>query len=330
MRTRLCELLGIEHPIIQAGMGAFTDARLVAAVANAGALGSLGTGGRTPGQVTAELASIRERTDRPFAVNFLVSDFNEASLDAALAAEAPIISFALGDAGDLVRRCHDAGATVIQQVHTVQQAGQAAANGVDVIIAQGGEAGGFGQAVAALPLIPQVVDAVAPVPVVAAGGIADGRGLAAALVLGAEGVNLGTRFLASHEAPVPDGWKQAILQAASEDAVKVDFWNDLLPTPGRPGYGTVPRAIRTPFQERWRDQPDELREQADAVRGELLPALAAGRFHEYVPFAGQTVGLIRDLPPVAEIIRRLMDETGAALRQASDRWAQASARQAAL
>jgi len=297
----------------------------VAAVCEAGALGSLGTGGRTPAQVAAELATVRERTDRPYAVNFLVSDFNEASFAAALAAEAPIISFALGEPGPLVARCHDAGAVVIQQVHTVQQAEQAAANGVDVIIAQGGEAGGFGQAVAALPLIPQVVDAVAPLPVVAAGGIADGRGLAAALVLGATGVNLGTRFLASQEAPIPDGWKQAILQAASEDAVKVEFWNDLLPTPGRPGYGTVPRAIRTPFQERWQGRPEELRAQADAVRGELLPALGAGRFHEYVPFAGQTVGLIRDLPPVAQIIRRLLDEAGEALRQAAERWQQTGA-----
>lgn len=320
MQTRLCGLLGIDHPIIQAGMGAFTDARLVAAASNAGALGSLGTGGRSPEQLTAELAGVRERTERPFAVNFLVSDFNEASFATALAAEPAVISFALGDAGRLVQRCHDSGAKVIQQVHTVAQAEQAAANGVDVIIAQGGEAGGFGQSVAALPLIPQVVDAVGTVPVVAAGGIADGRGIAAALVLGAEGVNLGTRFLASEEAPIPDGWKRAILEAVSEDSVKVDFWNDLLPTPGRAGYGTIPRALRTPFHERWSGRSEELREQVDAVRGELLPALMAGRFHEYVPFAGETVGLIHDLPPVAEIIRRLISEADEALRRACERW----------
>lgn len=319
MRTPLCDLLGIEHPIIQAGMGPFTDATLVAAVSNAGGLGSLGSSQRSPEQLREEIARVRERTDRPYAVNFLVSDFNEESFAVALAAGAPIVSFALGDPGDLVRRAHDAGAKVIHQVHTEAQAEQAVERGVDVLIAQGGEAGGFGQYVAALPLIPQVVDAVRPVPVVAAGGIADGRGLAAALVLGAVGVNLGTRFLASVEAPIAAEWKQAIVAGRSEEAVKVEFWNDILPRPGLPGYGTVPRALRTPFQERWAERRAEARARAEAIRAEMLPALMAGRFHEYVPFAGQTVGLIRDILPAAEIIRRLVDEATAALQQAAAR-----------
>ena len=159
----------------------------------------------------------------------------------------PIISFALGDPGDLVQRAHDVGSLVIHQVHTVQQARQAAERGVDVLIAPGGEAGGYGGMVATFTLLPQVVDAVRPLPVVAAGGIADGRGVAAALVLGAVGVNIGTRFLASVEAPIPLGWKHRIVEAAGEEAIKVDVWNDILPVPGSLGYGTVIRALRTPF-----------------------------------------------------------------------------------
>src|SRR5436309_2626363 len=248
MRTRLCELLGIEYPIIQAGMGIVHPAHaLVAAVSNAGALGSLGAALRSPSELREQIALIRERTTRPFAVNFVVSDFKEETFAAALDARPAVISLALGDPGDLVRRAHAAGALVVHQIHTVAQAVQAAGRGVDAVIAQGGEAGGFGQFVSTLPLIPQVVDAVRPLPVVAAGGIGDGRGIAAALLLGAAGVNMGTRFLASVEAPIAEGWKKLIIAAQSEDAIKVELWNDISRSPmGRAGYGTVPRALRTP------------------------------------------------------------------------------------
>jgi nitronate monooxygenase/enoyl-[acyl-carrier protein] reductase II len=188
---------------------------------------------------------------------------------------------------------------------------------VDIVIAQGGEAGGFGQSVASMPLVPQVVDAVRPLPVLASGGIADGRGIAAALLLGAEGVNLGTRFLASVEAPVSEAWKRAIVSAQSEDAVKVNFWNDVMPQPGRGGYGTIPRAIRTSFWDRWAPHQAEAAQRADEIRAELGAALSQGRFDEYVPFAGETAGLIRDVLPVAEIVRRLVEETTETLGRAS-------------
>jgi nitronate monooxygenase/enoyl-[acyl-carrier protein] reductase II len=152
-------------------------------------------------------------------------------------------------------------------------------------------------------------------PVVAAGGIADSRGVAAALVLGAVGVNLGTRFLATVEAPIAQAWKQAIVAGRSEEAVKVEFWNDIMPRPGLPGYGTVPRALRTRFYEEWAERRQDARAQAEAIRAEMLPALMAGRFHEYVPFAGETVGLVRNILPVAELIRRLVDEATATLQQ---------------
>jgi len=318
MRTRLCELLGIEYPIIQAGMGIVHPAHaLVAAVSNAGGLGSLGAALRSPSELREQLALIRERTDRPFAVNFLVSDFSEETFAAALEARPAVISFALGDPGDLVRRAHAAGAVVVHQVHTVAQAVQAAGRGVDVLIAQGGEAGGFGQFVGTLPLIPQVVDAVRPLPVVAAGGIGDGRGVAAALLLGAEGVNMGTRFLASIEAPIGDGWKRAIITAQSEDAVKVEFWNDISRSPmGRAGYVTVPRALRTPFHDWWAQRRAEAVQRAEELRNEIQAAFAEGRFHEYMPFAGQSAGLIHEVLPVREIIRQLISQAEETLRRA--------------
>jgi len=307
VRTRLCDLLGIDHPIIQAGMGIVHPAHaLVAAVSNAGGLGSLGATGRSPSELREQIALIRERTSRPFAVNFLVSALNEDTFAAALEARPAVISFALGDPGDLVRRAHAAGALVVHQVHSVAQAIQAAERGVDVLIAQGGEAGGYGQFVGTLPLIPQVVDAVRPLPVVAAGGIGDGRGIAAALLLGAEGVNMGTRFLASAESPIADGWKRAIIAARSEDAVKVEFWNDITRSPtGKAGYGTVPRALRTPFLDRWAQQRAEVMQKAEELRNEIQAALSEGRFHEYMPFAGQS-----------EIIRRLISEAEETLRRA--------------
>lgn len=308
LNTGVCRLFGIQHPIIQAGMGVFTSAGLAAAVSNAGALGSVGAGNRTAEGLQSEIEQVRRLSQKPFAVNHLVSNLDRDAFALTLKARVPVISFALGDPGELVRQAHGSGALVMHQVHTVAQAKQAAERGVDVIIAQGGEAGGFGQQVGALALVPQVVDAVRPIPVLAAGGIADGRGLAAALLLGAQGANLGTRFLASVEAPVSEGYKKAILAAQSEDTLKVELWNDIMPVPGRGGYGTVPRAIKTAFVEKWQDRRDEAVKNADRLRAEITGAAQQGSFHEYVPFAGQTVGLINDILPAGDIVRRIVQE----------------------
>jgi nitronate monooxygenase/enoyl-[acyl-carrier protein] reductase II len=216
-----------------------------------------------------------------------------------------------------VRRAHDAGAKVIHQVHTATQAQQAAERGVDVLIAQDGEAGGFGQFVATMALVPQVVDAVRPLLVLAAGGIADGRGIAAALLLGADGVNLGTRFLASVEAPIPDAWKDAIVAARSEDAVKVSFWNEVMPQPGRGGYGTVPRALRTPFWARWAPRPSEAAQRADEIRAELGAALSQGSLRRIRAVHRRDGRLIHEVLPVAQIVRRLVAETTETLARAS-------------
>jgi nitronate monooxygenase/enoyl-[acyl-carrier protein] reductase II len=317
IHTSLCDLLGIEHPVIQAGMGEFTSAELIAAVSNAGGLGSLGCAYRSIDEISKELESTRQLTSRPFVVNHLLLTLDEEAFSLTLDFKPLAISFAGGNPGEFVKRTHAAGILVVHQVHTVKQAIEAADKGVDVIIAQGSEAGGHGGTVSALTLIPQVVDAVNPIPVVASGGISDGRGLAAALVLGASGVSVGTRFLASQEAPVNIAWKKMILEAASEDAVKFYAWNDIMPPLRSGGYKTSLRAIRTPFIDRWQENRDEARQKAEHLRGELLEAMQQGNLHKLVPGAGQSAGLISNLLPAGDIVRQMVAEAEQALEQSA-------------
>ncbi len=191
---------------------------------------------------------------------------------------------------------------------------------MDVIIAQGSEAGGQGMPVAAgvMTLIPQVVDAVDPIPVLAAGGVADGRGLAAALVLGAQGANIGTRFLASEEASANEAWKRAILKTESEDVVRFEVWKEIFPPANGGTYQTVPRVMRTPFVEEWWRRPEEARKEAERLQGEILSAIRQRRTHELLPFTGQTAGFIHDVLPAAEIVRRIVTEAEQALQGASE------------
>ncbi|HYN98743.1 MAG TPA: nitronate monooxygenase [Actinomycetota bacterium] len=307
LRTRLCELLGIEIPVIQGPLGGpwEVSGNLVAAVSNAGGLGSIATTLRRPGQVRDSIAEVRDRTDRPFAVNHTRRPFDEDVFQAILDARPPVISFALGDPGDCVNRAHDAGAKFMLQVTTVAQARVAVEAGVDVIIAQGAEAGGFSGSVGTISLVPQVVDVAGNIPVVAAGGIADGRGLAAALVLGAAGVNIGTRFLASSEAAVDEGWKQQIVSSESEDAVKIGFADHIVPPLTEGGWPTIPRSLRTGFIDTWNARPADVPANAEGLRGELTEAMRSGRAHELIPLSGQTAGQIHRVLPVEQIMREI-------------------------
>jgi enoyl-[acyl-carrier protein] reductase II len=317
LRTAFCDLLGIDVPVVQASLGPWSSPELTAAVSNAGALGSLGTALRSPQQVRDDIHATRALTERPFVVNHTLRPFSEEAFALTVEARPAAVSLALGLRPELVELAHATGVRFLQQVHTVAHAVAAADAGVDAIIAQGGEAGGFGGTVGTLALVPQVVDAVAPVPVIAAGGIADGRGLAAALVLGAQGVNIGTRFVASVEARVSEDWKRALVEAASEDAVKVQFAEAVFPPAGEGGYATLPRVLRTPFVDEWNHRLDEVPGEAERLRAELGAALGEGRAHELVPFSGETAGLIREILPVAEILRRLVVEAEEALGRAS-------------
>jgi nitronate monooxygenase/enoyl-[acyl-carrier protein] reductase II len=316
LRTPVCAVLGIEVPIVQGPLGGpwRQGMELAAAVSNAGALGSVPTALRGPEQVRDDVARLRDLTDRPFAVNMTRRPFDSEVFDAVLALSPPVFSFALGEPGDLAARVHDAGAVFIQQVTTVEQALRAAEAGVDVISAQGTESGGFSGHVSTLALVPQVVDAVRPLPVLASGGIADGRGLAAALVLGAQGVNLGTRFLASAECAIPAGWKSDIVSAASQDAVKVQFAEYVLPGPSEGGYETTPRSLRTRFVEEWNGRPETAAASAEALRNQVMTAMRDGTAHELIPLTGQSAGLVHDVAPASDLVRRLVGEAEAAMR----------------
>lgn len=314
MRSALCDVLDVQVPIIQAAIWPATSPELVAAVGEAGAIGSLGAVFASPERVRTAVNAVRALTDRPFIVNHVVPQLDPVAFDATLEAQPAAVSFALGDPGDLVARVHDAGLLAIHQVHTVRQAQDAAALGVDLIIAQGAEAGGQGLAGGAgtMVLLPQVVDAVAPLPVVAAGGIADGRGMAAALALGAAGVNVGTRFLACEEAASHPEWRQRILEARSEDAVRFEAWAEIYPRSPK-SYPVVPRALRTTFTRRWGLEGAQL-DQREA-RATISDALARDASHEVVPFTGQGAGLIREVLPAAEIVRRMASEADEVLKR---------------
>jgi nitronate monooxygenase/enoyl-[acyl-carrier protein] reductase II len=305
MMAALCDLFGIEVPIILAPMGTCTSAELAAAVSNAGGLGGIGSLFRTTAAIKRDIDTVKTLTNRHFAINHVPQVLDAEAFRLTLEARPAVISFALGDPGDLVRQAHDAGSLVMLQVTTVAQATEAAERGVDVIIAQGGEAGGYCGDVSTMALVPQVVDAVSPVPVVAAG--------AAALMLGASGVNLGTRFIATREAPAPDTWKQAIIAAKSEDAIKVEVLNDISPLPGTAGFGTVLRSLHTNFLDEWSGKRDEARRERDRLRNEIVSTTQAGRPDATLLTAGQTAGGIKDIAPVADIMRRLVSETEVAL-----------------
>jgi nitronate monooxygenase/enoyl-[acyl-carrier protein] reductase II len=316
LKTPLCELLGIDVPIILAAMGSASSGEFAAAVCNHGGLGSIGSLSRPADAVKRDIDLVRELTNRNFAVNHIPPMLDGDAFRYTLSARPAVISFALGDPGDLVQQAHDVGSKVMVQITTVAQAIEAAGRGADVIVAQGGEAGGFGGSVSTMALVPQVVDAVSPVPVVAAGGIFDGRGIAAALMLGAVGVNLGTRFLASEEAPIENEWKQAIVTAESENAVKMDVLNDIRPLPGTVGYGTVVRSLQTPFMDEWSTKREEARRERERLLAEIVARTKAGRRHETLIPAGQTAGGIKEILPVATIMRQLIAEAEAALSAA--------------
>lgn len=259
------------------------------------------------------MTEVRELTGKPFAVNHTRRPFNEEVFQATLDAGPAVISFALGDPGDLV----DRPTTLVPNCSPGDDGGSARIAreaGVDVIIAQGAEAGGFSGSVGTMTLVPQVVDAVAPTPVVAAGGIADGRGLAAALMLGAVGINIGTRFLASTEAAVNEEWKELIVASESEDAVKVEFSDTVVPPLTDGGWPTLPRSLRSPFVDEWNGRLNEGPANADHLRAELGESMRRGDAHRLIPLAGQAAGQIVEVLPVARILQLLVEEAHRALR----------------
>ncbi len=360
LRTPLCDVLGIEVPILQSGMGGVAGPELVAEVSKAGGLGILAGLELSPDKIREGIRAVRRLTDRPFGVNLwlhtemrppldmatipesqvravqdVLNGFRErlelptvharpsslpdvidAGIEVILEERVPVFSIALGDPGaELVRRCHARGTKVIAMIGSVDDARTVAAGGVDALVAQGTEAGGHRSswvrkpsrddgAISTIALIPQVVDAVR-IPVIAAGGIADGRGLVAALALGAQGAMLGTRFIATRESAVPEFRKKAVLEAES-DATTIT----------QSVTGLWARYLRNTFVAEY-----------DASGAPVLPALvqshAAGDIFRdaarrqdpnWLPMAtGQSAGLIRDVPGAGEVVDSIIREARAVL-----------------
>ena len=309
IRTPVCDLLGLEHPIALGGMGSIYSPDLVAAVSNAGGLGAMGCHYMSVEQVQAGTVAIRARTNKAFGLNFLIFDVKEEGFAAALALQPVVVAFAWPrpdqDVKPYIARAHDAGSKVTFMAGGVPEAVRAAEGGADVIIAQGTEGGGHVGWQASLALIPMVVDAVAPIPVLAAGGIADGRGLAAALALGADGVLLGTRFLASVESPLHPNFKQAILDSDGHDTQLSEI-PDI--AAGLVWPGAMSRGRRNRFIERWAGREWTLRAHRAEAYASVQAARKAGDAEEAPLSMGQDAGLIQDILPAGEIVSRIARE----------------------
>jgi NAD(P)H-dependent flavin oxidoreductase YrpB (nitropropane dioxygenase family) len=309
IRTPVCDLLHIDHPIALGGMGSVYAPTLVAAVSSAGGLGAMGCHYLRPDQIQAGAAAIRERTNRPFALNFLLFDVEEDAFSAALELQPSAIAFAWPraeqDAKPHIDRAHAAGCKVTFMAGGVPEAVKAAEAGADVIIAQGTEGGGHVGWQTTMTLVPMVVDAVAPVPVLAAGGIADGRGLAAAISLGADGALLGTRFLASQESPLHPNFKQSILESDGHDTLLSEI-PDI--AAGRVWPGAMSRSRRNRFIERWAGREWALRQRRAEAYAMVQIARKNGDINEAVLSMGQDAGLIHEILPAAEIVNRIAAE----------------------
>ena len=327
LTTAFTTAFGLDTPIAQAPMSGYVPVDLICAVCEAGGLGMFGASWHEPEAMAAEIEAIRRRTARPFAVNLVLEWDQHARLDQCIDAGAPVISLFWGDPTAYFPRLRSAGVKTIVTVGSADEAKRAADLGADAICAQGVEAGGhvWGK-VSTMVLLPAVVDAVSPLPVIAAGGIADGRGLAAVLALGGAGAWIGTRFLATHEAHAHDEWKRRIIAARETDTVHTELF-DL-------GWPNAPhRVLRNSTYDNW-DAAGRLPSGQRPGEGEVvarqLDGAALLRYDDSSPkpgasgeieatclYAGQSAGLVHDIMPAGELVRRIGAEAEAALARAA-------------
>ncbi|PXA92780.1 nitronate monooxygenase [Caulobacter sp. D4A] len=313
LRTPICDLLNIEHPILLAGMGGVSYAPLAAAVSNAGGYGVLGMAGTSPNFIREQMRRVRELTDRPFGVDLLAAtpDALTASVEVIIEEGASAFIAGLGVPSPILARLHEAGLKVMVVCGTVRHAVKAQEAGCDAVICQGGEGGGHTGLVGTLPLVAQAVEAV-DIPVIAAGGLHDGRGLAAALALGAQGVWMGTRFIASAEAHAGALYQDAILAARDEDTVRTRCYS-----------GKPMRVRANPYVEDWETragdiQPFPLQAMASVQAGVLggIAGQTEGLDPERSCLAmGQSAGGIGNVLPAGEIVASLIKEAEAAIRR---------------
>jgi nitronate monooxygenase len=313
IRTALTEAFGLAYPIVLAPMSGVAGGQLAAAVSNAGGLGLVGGGYGDPAWLRTELALIQAGTERPWGVGLITWHASREVVELALSYQPPVFLLSFGDVGRYAPVIKAAGCTLVCQIQAVEAARVAVAAGADIIVAQGSEAGGHGAAAhASLPLVPAVVDAVAPVPVLAAGGIADGRGLAAALMLGAQGAMIGTRFAAATESLMHEQAKARIVTARAADTARTQVFDIIREYPWPEPYNG--RAVRNRFFTRWHGRERAL---AAALAAELPTyqrAVAQGDFETAVIFAGESVELIDAIEPATALVQRIGTEAETHLR----------------
>jgi enoyl-[acyl-carrier protein] reductase II len=315
LHTPLCDLLGVKHPVMLAGMGGVSYAELAAAVSNAGGYGVLGMAGRGPDFIREQMRQVRTLTDKPFGVDLLAASPESliASVDVIIEEGASSFVAGLGVPMPILEKLKKAGLKVMVVCGAVKHAVKAEQAGCDAVICQGGEGGGHTGLVGTMPLVAQAVETV-KVPVVAAGGLYDGRGLAAALCLGAVGVWMGTRFIASKEAHAGELYREVILEASDTDTVRTRC------------YSGKPMRVKTnPYVEDWERRPAEIQpfpQQAMLSHREGVMGGIGGQVEGLDPdrsaFAmGQSAGGIREVLPAGEIVRRILAEAETALDRAN-------------
>jgi len=301
IKTRFTELMGIDHPIVLGGMSGPTSPELVAAVTNAGGLGIRGVSDKTADLIPEAVDAVRRLTKGPFGLNQLLA-FAEDAKPAVYSTAWPRDN---QDLKAIFEMAHDRGVKVMHMVPTVADAVQAAAAGADVIVAQGTDGGGHIGLIGTVAIVPQVVKAVSPIPVLAAGGISDGRGLAAMLALGADGVLLGTRFLATPEAALADPFKKAILDSDGTDTIVTDVSDILM---GGEWPGAYARVARNRLIERWLGRPNDVRRHREQLLADMFEARKRGDVQESILYWGQGAGLIDEITPAARVVTDLVAE----------------------
>ena len=310
LHTPICDKLGIEYPIFLAGMGGVSLSKLVAAVSNAGGLGLIGAATLDPDGLRDEIRKTRELTDKPFAVDLLAPDPEMIRPHMQVVFEEGVKIFVAGLAvpEDFIKEMHERDMLVMVMCGRVRHAQKSVAAGADIVAAQGTEAGGHTGEIGALALIPQVVDAV-NVPVIAAGGMADGRGLVASLALGAEGAIFGTRFIATPEAQAAPGYRDAIVRATEADTMRTRAYT-----------GKTARTIKTPYAEEWETRSDEIQpfpmQAAISVQNQVMdyPGVTESfdAARTFMP-AGQGAGMIHEVKPAADVFRDIVREAEAVI-----------------
>lgn len=316
LSTAFTELFGLEHPIALAPMGGSAGGALAAAVSNGGGLGILGGGNGNPGWLARELPIVAAGTGKPWGVGFQSWAIDIGTIERALEMSPRAVMLSFGDPSSFAPSIRQAGVALIIQATDLDEARQAVDLGADVIVAQGSESGGHGarRGRATLPFVPVVVDLAAPTPVLAAGGIADGRGLAAALALGAAGVLVGTRFQATAEALVDPSVSKAIIEGRGEDTERNRVL-DIARSSRWPSKYTA-RTLGHPFLDQWRGREDELIADPGAARQAYQDGIARGDLPPEPVWASEAVDLINDLSSALDLVGVLAAQAEQALAQA--------------